>query len=85
MGLRRYRAHYPEIEHVVDRITLLEREVAEYYGRFQIKPLLKCATRSGSTLDVLGRAAERAADCTLTRTSPSERSSAGLHSRSTEF
>ena len=61
------------LEHAADRITLLEREVAEYYGRFQItKPLLEMRNlaRVAHLMVSAPWAAERAADCTLTRTSP---------------
>ena len=55
------------LEHAADRITLLEREVAEYYGRFQItKPLLEMRN--------LARVAHLMVQCAAGR-----RESRGLH------
>jgi L-aspartate oxidase len=55
------------LEHAADRITLLEREVAEYYGRFQItKPLLEMRN--------LARVAHLMVQCAVGR-----RESRGLH------
>ena len=55
------------LEHAADRITLLEREVAEYYGRFQItKPLLEMRN--------LARVAHLMVQCAAGRTE-----SRGLH------
>ena len=41
------------LDHAADRITLLEREVAEYYGRFSNYEAVigNAQPRSGSTLD----------------------------------
>ena len=55
------------LEHAADRITLLEREVAEYYGRFQItRPLLEMRN--------LARVAHLMVQCAAGR-----RESRGLH------
>ena len=55
------------LEHAAERITLLEREVAEYYGRFQItKPLLEMRN--------LARVAHLMVQCAAGR-----RESRGLH------